>query len=136
MKNNLFLCVIAAATICVLIACSTQKKVTKADFESIQMGLSQKKVEDKLGKAVIIIKDEAKISKLIKVDLNKINEISAKDPKRLSTFVGEDDLSNLQIQMTNLINGEKVEVFQYEIADGGTENLYLINGIVILKSFN
>lgn len=119
-------------------ACSTTKhqNVTIDDFESIKMGLSQKKLEDKLGKAEVIVKDEAKISELVQKDFSKISKLSAEDPSRLTAFVGEDNLSELQEKMTKLTNGRKIEVFQYKLSNGDTENIYLINGTVVLKSFD
>lgn len=97
--------------------------------------MSQRKVKEKLGEPQHIIRDEDEIRKLVKKDLKNITELSASNPEKLSIFI-DDDLTNLQKQMTNLVNGKKIKLIQYEIKGKGKENLYLIDEMVVLRSFN
>lgn len=120
-----------------LVGCSTNKRnnVEPSNFESIKIGMSQRKVKEKLGEPQHIIRDEDEIRKLVKKDLKNITELSASNPEKLSIFI-DDDLTNLQKQMTNLVNGKKIKLIQYEIKGKGKENLYLIDEMVVLRSFN
>ncbi|MTD39054.1 hypothetical protein GIX45_10455 [Erwinia sp. CPCC 100877] len=139
MKHNISTYGIAAVIIIFfLVGCTANKSqaITRSNLESIKMGTSQKKVEAKLGKAKVVVKDEDEISQMLKADLKTVSKLSANDPEQLAVFIGDDDLTELQKQITNLVNGEKIEVLQYELKEGGTENLYLIDGVVVLKSFD
>ncbi|MBO0472171.1 hypothetical protein IGL98_000657 [Enterococcus sp. DIV0840] len=139
MKKKTVEILIAAVVTLSLVSCSLNEsqRTTNANYNEIMMGMTQKKVENKLGKAMRIIKKQEEISEhseIIERDLNSLATFSEENPKKIQEFVGENNSQSLKKQLTAIKEVKKLEIHQYKLTNGKIENLYMIDNIVILKS--
>lgn len=131
--------IIFLAFLLIISGCSnvSKQEVSKKDFDTIVMGTSTKCLQAKLSEPFNVIKNEKEMKKIAEKDLQTLLELTQNDSDKLVSFVGGEDVLELQEQMTKLTTESKdLQIYQYKISDGKTENLYMINDTVILRSFN